>query len=139
MRKNWYAFLTIGGRIRPILLTWRKLMNEELKAASRAASDPMSISWLTYGWVLALAIWGGLVRVIREEKYGTKTWPQLLRIFLVEMFTSAFVGVITFYLCEASNIQPLYTAALTSTAGWMGVRAMSLAETIYRARQPKAD
>jgi hypothetical protein len=109
-------------------------MIEETKAAGALAKDPASYSWLTYGWIFFLAMWGGLVRVLREMKLGEKTWKQLAFTFATEMVTSGFVGVLTFYGCEAAEIRPLVTAMMVSVSGWMGVRALSVLEAIYRAR-----
>lgn len=114
-------------------------MNEELQAAGAIAKDPGSYSYLTYGWILFLSMCGGVVRVIREVKLGEKTWLQLAWIFVVELFTSGFVGVVTFYACEAAGIRPLVTAVMVSVSGWMGVRALSVLESIYKARGPKGD
>lgn len=128
------------GKIEPFnypMATTR--MNEEIRQASEIVKDPSSISWFTYGWIVFLAMWGGIVRVIREVKGSGKTWVQLVWIFIGEMITSAFVGVVTFYGCEAANIAPLYTAMLVSIAGWLGVRALAVLEAIYKARSFKGD
>lgn len=114
-------------------------MNEELRAAGAIAKDPGSYSYLTYGWIVFLAMWGGVVRVMREVRVSEKTWRQLIWIFVVELVTSGFVGVVTFYACEAADIRPLVTAMMVSVSGWMGVRALSVLEAIYRARVPTGD
>lgn len=107
-------------------------MNDEIRAAHDLAKDPSSISTLTYAWVLLLSIFGGVVRVAREMMGMKKTPRQIVVIFLVEMMTSAFAGLITFFACEASHVGPMYTAIFTSIAGWMGVRALAAVETLYK-------
>lgn len=114
-------------------------MNEEIRQASEIVKDPSSFSWATYCWILFLAMWGGIVRVIREVKLSDKTWVQLILIFIGEMITSGFVGVVTFYGCEAARIPQLYTAMLVSIAGWLGVRALAVLEAVYKARNFKED
>lgn len=109
-------------------------MNEELKTASDIVRDPSSISLGTYWWVAALAIWGGIVRVIREVKLGGKTFWQIILAFVAESIVSAFAGMLVFFLCESSNIPRMYTAALVGIAGYMGGRALNLIETIVKAR-----
>ncbi|HJV52803.1 MAG TPA: phage holin family protein [Noviherbaspirillum sp.] len=114
-------------------------MNEELKAASEIAKDPASYSSATYAWVLILAVWGGVVRIIREVKLGGKSWRQIILIFLAELTVSGFAGVNAFFLCESAGISRLYTAVLTSVASYMGGRALALFEEIYKARLGKGE
>lgn len=109
-------------------------MEQELRTAGAIAKDPGSYNWLIYGWVMFLSMWGAVVRVLREMKLGEQTWRQLLFTFLREMVTSGFTGVLTFYLCEAASISPLITAVMVSISGWMGVRALAVIESVYRAR-----
>lgn len=45
-----------------------------------------------------------------------------------ELFTSGFVGIITFWLCEQSGIPQLYSAALVGITSHMGSRAIYIAE-----------
>lgn len=55
-------------------------------------------------------------------------------IFLAELLTSLFVGLITFFLCQSSGFLPFYTAVMVSIASYMGGRALSVLEAIYKAR-----
>ena len=56
--------------------------------------------------------------------------PDILPIFgeqvelIGEIATSAFAGLITFWLCEAAQLDPLVTAALVGISGHMGSRAL---------------
>ena len=109
-------------------------MNDEIRTAADLAKDPSSIGWITYAWVLLLSVFGGVVRVARELLKMEKTPREIALVFVVEMLTSGFAGLLTFFLCEASHINPMYTAVLTSVAGWMGVRALTVIEAIYKAR-----
>lgn len=110
-------------------------MNEEIRNASEIVKDPTSFSVVTYLWIVVLSMWGGVVRIIRENTFGGKTKLEIARIFLFELITSGFVGIITFYLCESAGFQPLYTAAMTSIAGYMGGRSLAVIEAIYKAHQ----
>lgn len=109
-------------------------MNDEFRQASDLIKDPSSISWATYLTVVFLAAWGGIVRVIRKSKFVGKTWKQVVMILVMEMVISSFAGVITFFICQSNNVQPFYTAVLTSLAGYMGGGALDVLEAIYRAR-----
>lgn len=85
--------------------------------------DPTAYSWITYAWVIGLSAWGGLVGFYRRVKAGESSFANLMEI-IGELATSAFAGVITFWLCEAAGFAPLITAALVGVSGHMGSRAI---------------
>lgn len=90
--------------------------------------DPSSYSLVTYAWVLLLATWGGAVGFYRKYKMGHVRAFNVAE-FLGEIFTSAFAGILTFWLCEAAEITPLVTAAMVGICGHMGSRAIFQIET----------
>lgn len=98
--------------------------------------DPTSYSFLTYGWVFGLAILGGVVSFMRKLQAGHARVFNLVE-FLGEIVTSAFAGVITFWLCEHSHLSPLVTAALVGVSGHMGSRAIFMAEGWLAKQFPK--
>jgi len=79
--------------------------------------DPSTYPLITYLWVTGLAIIGGVISHVRKINGGAK-W-NFIR-FCFDIGTSAFVGVLTFWLCEAAEFQPLVTAALIGVSGHMG-------------------
>jgi hypothetical protein len=85
--------------------------------------DPSSYSLITYFWVIALAAWGGAVSFINKVKSGDSRAFNITE-FIGEIVTSGFVGVLTFWLCEAAGFNPLITAALVGITGHMGSRAL---------------
>jgi hypothetical protein len=85
--------------------------------------DPTNYSFVTYGWVMLLSAWGGLVSFLRKQKAG-KVRAFNITEFLGELMTSALAGLITFWLCEWSNTSPLLSAALIAISGHMGSRAL---------------
>jgi NhaP-type Na+/H+ and K+/H+ antiporter len=85
--------------------------------------DPTTYSLLTYAWVMVLSSWGGFVSYTRKVRTGIVSRYSMVE-FIGEISTSAFTGMITFYLCEASNISPLLTAAMVGISGHMGSRAI---------------
>ncbi len=99
--------------------------------------DPTTYSMLTYAWVAALASWGGFVSYVRKVKIGEIHRYSIVE-FLGEISTSGFAGIITFYLCEASNISPLITAAMVGISGHMGSRAIFLIEQYIQRRTGKS-
>lgn len=110
-------------------------MNDELKSATDIAKDPSSYSAVTYLWVFLLAMWGGIVRIVRESLFEGKTCGQIFRIVLLELLVSSFVGVVTFYLCEHAGFEPLYTAAMTAISGYMGGRSLTVIEALWKIRK----
>lgn len=89
--------------------------------------DPTSYSFLTYLWVFGLSSLGGFISFINKLKKGHARAFNVAE-FMGEIATSAFAGVITFWLCENANISPLVTAALVGVSGHMGSRAILLFE-----------
>ena len=55
-----------------------------------------------------------------------------LRILVGELFTSAFIGILVFWGCEAMGVQPLVTAALAGMAGHAGVSGLMWAERLLK-------
>ena len=84
---------------------------------------PGDYHWLTYLWVLGLSITGGFISFMRKVKAG-ESRPFNFVELIGEMTTSGFVGIITFWLCEASAINPLITAAMVGITGHMGSRVL---------------
>lgn len=85
--------------------------------------DPTTYSLITYVWVSMLSIWGGIVNWLRKRREG-QTRPFNVNELIGEIITSAFAGMLTFWLCEAAGISPLITAALVGISGHMGSRAI---------------
>jgi hypothetical protein len=98
--------------------------------------DPTSYPLLTYAWVLALSALGGFVSFMNKLKDG-KTRAFNIAEFMGEIATSAFTGVITFWLCENAQFSPLITAALVGVSGHMGSRAIMLFEDFLAAKFSK--
>lgn len=98
--------------------------------------DPSSYSLITYGWVFMLAILGGIVNFMRKIQKG-KTRAFNVVEFVGEIVTSAFAGVITFWMCEHAQFSPLVTAAFVGVSGHMGSRALFMFEEYIQTKFPK--
>ncbi|PFW62370.1 hypothetical protein COL27_30425, partial [Bacillus sp. AFS075960] len=94
--------------------------------------DPTSYGLITYAWVVALSAWGGTVRFIRKVKAGEMSLKQAVKSLVGEVLTSAFAGVLTFYLAEAAGVSPLWTAVLVGIAGHMGGRSLEHIEAVFK-------
>lgn len=102
--------------------------------------DPTTYSAITYAWVFALASWGGAVSFWRKVKNGDTRICNISEL-IGELITSAFAGIITFWLAESAGINPLVTAALVGISGHMGSRAIfafeAWAESRFSAVAPR--
>ena len=95
-------------------------------------NSPENYSLLTYLWVLGLSVLGGTVRTLTNLKMGM-SWRDLLRRWVIDITVSAFIGIITFFLCEYANLEPVLTAAFVGISAHMGTRAIVIIEEIlYR-------
>ena len=89
--------------------------------------SPLSYSLREYGLILAIAMLGGFVRWYNAVRRGESVAYDL-RTLVGELFTSAFIGILVFWGCEAMGVQPLVTAALAGMAGPAGVSGLLWAE-----------
>lgn len=90
--------------------------------------DPTSYSFLTYLWVIGISVLGGIVsfmRKVRERKARVFNVVE----FIGEIAASALAGVITFWLCQSSEISQLTTAVFVAISGHMGSKALALLES----------
>ena len=100
-------------------------------AQQAAPRSPLSYSLREYGLILAIAMLGGFVRWYNAVRKG-QSMAYDLRILVGELFTSAFLGILTFWACEAVGVQPLVTAALAGMAGHAGVSGLMWAERLLK-------
>ena len=91
--------------------------------------DDSVTQWISYCWVVIIAAWGGIVSYF--HKIDKHKIPFNLIKFIAEIATSAFVGVITFLLCDAANLSWELTAAFVGVSGHMGTRALFIIEKKY--------
>ena len=91
--------------------------------------DPTSIGYLTYLWVFGLATLGGMVSFMQKVQAGRAKY-SLLNV-LAEVLRSAFVGVITFLICQYYDFNQMLTAALVGVSGHMGSKALILLEDYF--------
>ena len=68
--------------------------------------DPLGYSVVTYAWVLLLSVWGGVVNFIQRLKRGEAKAHNIVEL-IGELVISAFVGIVTFYLCDNNFTKPI--------------------------------
>lgn len=91
--------------------------------------DPTNYPLLTYLWVIALSVWGGIVHHIKKLKSGTVTRFSFSEL-IGDIVISGFIGVMTFYLCEYANFDELLTAFLVGISSHMGTRGLMVLEEL---------
>lgn len=97
--------------------------------------SPENYTWITYAWVFGFAMLGGLVSFLRKVKNGHARAWNLVE-FIGEIVTSAFAGVLTFYICQHYEFSQLLTAAAVGIAGHMGSRALFRLEGFFTKHFP---
>ena len=91
--------------------------------------DPFTYTLITYAGVIFLSSWGGLVCYIRKIRTGMRRFS--LAEFIGELCISAFVGILTFFLCESLKTPQVLSAALIGVSGHMGSRAIFIIEEVF--------
>lgn len=94
---------------------------------SNVSRDPLNYPVRTYGLMLGLAIFGGLVSFYSKARRGDVEALSLMHL-VGEIATSAFAGLLVFYLCEYLKIDQMLTAPLVGISGHMGAKVITLIE-----------
>lgn len=92
-------------------------------------NSPENYTWITYLWVVGLSILGGTVRTITNLKTGM-SFDDVCKRWLVDIVVSAFIGIITFFLCEYAQLSQLLTASFVGISAHMGTRAIVIIEEL---------
>lgn len=94
---------------------------------------PLSYPLREYVLLLAVATLGGVVSFYAKVRNGTAQAWNLTHL-VGELATSAFAGLIAFWLCEWGNTPQLLTISIVGISGHMGARAISAFEEFAQAR-----
>jgi hypothetical protein len=95
--------------------------------AARLSLDLPTV--VTYLWIAAWAMVGGVISFHQKVKQGAARWINLSEL-IGELGTSAFIGVITGLLFEAANAPAAMTYAAVGIAGHAGGRAIFWLEQV---------
>lgn len=95
------------------------------------------LEWVAYGWVMVLAMLGGGVGYMQKVKSGRVKFRWLA--LGVELLTSGFVGLLTYFLCHSSGVSDPLTAVMVGVSGHMGTRALMQLEAVYTRLFPGQD
>ena len=97
------------------------------EAAATAEKDPLNYSLGQYGAMLSIALLGGLVSWIGKVRRGDVGAWNIMQL-VGELATSAFAGLLCFWICEAFGTPSLVTISLVGISGHMGTRAIIIFE-----------
>ena len=89
--------------------------------------DPTSFDFLTYFWVIGLALLGGLSNFLGKRNRGEVRAFNITEL-VGDLVISGFAGIITFYLCAYAGLDMMLTAALVGMCGHMGSRSIIMIE-----------
>lgn len=90
---------------------------------------PEDYGLLTWIWVFGISILGGTVRTLTNLNMGM-TWQDLARRWIIDIIVSAFIGIVTFSLCEYAQFNQMLTAAVVGISAHMGTRAIIIIEEL---------
>lgn len=91
--------------------------------------DPSAVGWLTYLWVGAISVLGGITSWIRKVRKGLVARWSLFEL-VGECTVAYFVGMLTYWATRAADMDPFYAAGLVGVASHMGSRSLYLFEQI---------
>lgn len=95
--------------------------------------DPLNYPLKQYGFMLGVALFGGVVSWLAKVKKGQLYAWNVMHL-VGELATSAFAGLLAFWLCQASGLALSWTVPLVGIAGHMGTRAISEIELMVAKR-----
>lgn len=109
-----------------------------LLARAAGERDPLQVPLKQYGLMLAIAVLGGLVSWYAKVRRGELA-PWNVMQLTGELCTSAFAGLLAFWVCEYMGVPPTLQAALVGVAGHMGTRAISAFEDFAQRKWGKTE
>lgn len=91
--------------------------------AAETIKQPLSYSLREYAMILGTSLLGGLVSWYAKVRRGEVSVYKISQL-VGELCTSAFAGLIAFWICEWAGMAPLLTAALVAISGHAGATAI---------------
>ena len=126
--------MTIRRRLAALILA----LGVTHATAAAENKGPLDYSLGQYGVMLATALLGGLVSWLAKVRKGEVNGWQL-HMLIGELCTSAFAGLVAFWLCEWAGAPQLLTVSLVAIAGHMGTRAIASFEDFAQRRWGKVE
>lgn len=89
----------------------------------------VTFPWFSMIGAFLLATFGGVVHYLQSLISSKRTWSLLS--FVVESFTSGFVGILAFFLCEYVGLSHYPTAFIVAMTGHMGAKAIQKFQLVW--------
>lgn len=89
--------------------------------------DQFDFDLRRYGFMLAVALLGGVASWVAKVRRGEAA-PWNVMHLIGELATSAFAGLLCFWICQASGMSLSWTVPLVAISGHMGIRAIAVFE-----------
>jgi hypothetical protein len=105
--------------------------------AQDKAKSPLDYSLKQYALFLGIALLGGFVSWLNKVRAGVISAASINHL-VGELCTSAFAGLLCFWVCEYYGVPPLVTGTLTGIFGHMGTRSLTLLEEWAAKKFPAA-
>lgn len=104
-------------------------MSDEAEVAKNAVENGPFVlkNLIPTLWMVGVAMIGGFVSFWQKVKTGKARAFNLMEL-VGELITSAFCGLLTFWICRRYGVDEYATAAGVGIAGHMGARGIFLAE-----------
>lgn len=100
----------------------------EIEAVKSVAVEPFAMKNLVPTlWMALVAALGGVANFYRKVKQGKSRAFNVMEL-VGEILVSAFVGLVTYWICKGYAVNEWLTAASVAITGHMGSRAIFLAE-----------
>lgn len=103
------------------------LAQETTTTTTTTVKGPLDYPVKQYGLILGISLLGGLVAWGNKVRLG-KLHAWNLMALVGELATASLAGLLCFWACEWAGFAPNLTASLTGLAGYMGTRALAIAE-----------
>jgi hypothetical protein len=91
----------------------------------------LNYPFLTYVWVIGMAALGGIAHYIKKVNSGLDK-PFSFAELTGEIIISGFVGLLTFFICDATDVDIRITAVFVGISGHMGSRAIYLIQLLIQ-------
>lgn len=100
--------------------------------------DPSNLPFRQYGFVLGIALFGGVVSWFRKVRKGEIAVNSIMHL-IGELTTASFAGLIAFWFCVYINAPGPLMACIVAISGHMGTKAITLFEEWAGKKIPPLD
>lgn len=106
---------------------------DDVKTAAELAGPFSPQNFWPSVWMAIIGALGGLMSFYRKMKAGQTRAINVVEL-IGELFVSAMVGLVTYWICKSFNVDPWLTAVGAAVSGHMGTRAIFMGEQVLSKR-----